>query len=60
MPPKIALSGIFFVTTELAPTTLLFPIVTPGRIKLLEPIHTLSPIIISASLAGRCSSGPVL
>ena len=43
-PATNTLSGNDFVTTAAAAITVLFPILTPGRIVTPPPIHTLSPI----------------
>lgn len=40
----VALSGIFFVTTDPAPTVTLLPIVTSSTTQTFGPIYTLSPI----------------
>ena len=44
-PAATTLSGISLVTTEPAPIVTLLPIVTPGSIVTLPPIHTLSPTL---------------
>ena len=44
-PPTTTLSGTSFVTTAPDAMTALSPIVTPGLIIALPPIHTLSPIV---------------
>ena len=44
-PTAKTLDGIFLVTTLPAPITVLFPILTPGRIVVLPPIQTLSPMV---------------
>ena len=42
--------GISRVTTLPAPMTVLFPIVTPGRIVTLEVTHTLSPMVTGLAI----------
>lgn len=44
-PAKITSLPKDLVTVEFAPTTTLFPKVTPGKITELAPSHTLSPIV---------------
>lgn len=44
-PPTTTLSGTSFVTTAPAAMTTLFPMVKPGKIVQLPPIHTSSPIV---------------
>ena len=46
-PPATEYGGRLCVTTLLAPMTQPFPIVIPGRMHTLLPIHTLSPIFTS-------------
>jgi len=41
LPATMALDGTSLVSTEFAPTIAPSPIVTPGRIVALSPIHTL-------------------
>ena len=53
-PAAITLSGISFVTTDPEPMTTFEPMVTPGLMTVLPPIHTLSPIV-----TGLPSSTPV-
>jgi hypothetical protein len=43
LPTATQKAGTLFVTTEPAPITELFPIVTPGKTTQLDPTHTLSP-----------------
>lgn len=47
-PATTQFSGTSFVTTEPAPITASFPIVTPDKIVEFEPIHTFLPILIGA------------
>ncbi len=44
LPKTNESSGMFFVTTEPAPTTEFTPILTFGKIVALVPMNTLSPI----------------
>ena len=44
LPAAIVYAGTSFVTTALAAMMAPSPIVTPGRIVALSPIHTLSPM----------------
>ncbi len=56
-PKASELSGIYFVTTAPAPTTTLFPIVTPGWTVTLPPNHSSLPICISVAFA-KCLRRP--
>ena len=61
-PTAIELEGISFTTTEPAPIETLSPIVTPGRMVTLPPIHTLWPIVTGFAHSWRLlrSTGSVL
>lgn len=56
----VALSGIFFVTTDPAPTVTLLPIVTSSTTQTFGPIYTLSPITAAFPLFAPIYSGSVV
>ena len=58
-PPTTVRSGTSFVTTAFAATTLPLPILTPGKMNVFDPIHTLSSMIISPTFAPLLSSDHV-
>ena len=62
LPTAIEFEGISFVTTLPAPMVTLLPMVTPGRMVTLPPIHTLSPMLTGSvhSLRLLRSTGSVL
>ena len=45
LPTAITFDGISLTTTDPAPMVTLSPIVTPGKIVTLPPIHTFFPIV---------------
>ena len=57
-PPTRLLSGTSFVTTAPAAMTTLFPMVTPGKIVTLPPIHTSLPIVTGYAIP-RCFRLPI-
>ena len=57
MPTAITLSGKLFETTELEPTIVPFPMVTPGRTVTNSPSQTLSLIITSLANNGLSLGG---
>ena len=51
LPKATTFGGISFVTTDPAPMTDLFPIVTPGRIVTFPPIQTSEPMVMGFALS---------
>ena len=49
LPTATTLDGISLVTTDPAPIVTLSPMVTPGRMVTLPPIHTLLPIVTGSA-----------